>query len=141
MSNDFITYVEAWDALCGKIAEKKKELKEMTDSEMTMRKAIEASIETALGDAFKEGVNNYPLGDGRTLKVTRKIDRKIDPASLDLARDEYRKLNEAPVAFDDLLRIKYELEKKNFDKLSGASYLAFSRAITEKNAAPTVELS
>jgi hypothetical protein len=99
------------------------------------------SVRAALGDKFKEGMNNWPLTDGRVLKINCKIDRKIADSELETAKKEYGMLNDVPCTFDELLRIKYELDKKNFNKLTGPAYKAFSRAVITSEQAPEVSLS
>ena len=136
----FEEYVSQWDDLVGQIAALKKQLKPLTDSEMAMRKAIVKSVSEALGDEWKEGMNTFKLSDGRVLKIGYKLTREGAAAELPAAREEYALLNDAPVAFDDLLRVKYELELKEFRKLEGQAAKVFSRVITTKEAAPEVEI-
>ena len=136
----FEEYVSQWDDLVGQIAALKKQLKPLTDGEMAMRKAIAKSVMEALGDDWKEGVNTFKLPDGRVLKIGYKLTREVAAAELPAAREEYALLNDAPVAFDDLLRVKYELELKEFRKLEGQAAKVFSRVVTTKEAAPEVEI-
>lgn len=136
----FEEYVSQWDDLAGQIAALKKQLKPLTDSEMAMRKAIVKSVAEALGSDWKEGTNTFKLADGRVLKIGYKLTREIAAAELPAAREEYSLLNDAPVAFDDLLRVKYELELREFRKLEGQAAKVFSRVITTKEAAPEVEI-
>ena len=136
----FEEYVSQWDGLVGQIAALKKQLKPLTDSEMMMRKAIVKAVAEALGSDWKEGANTFKLADGRVLKIGYKLTREVAAAELPAAREEYALLNDAPVAFDDLLRVKYELELKEFRKLEGQAAKVFSRVITTKEAAPEVEI-
>lgn len=136
----FFEYLAAWDDLCRQKAILEEQLKPIRDKELEMRKSLAASIEISLGSDYKEGVNKFPLEDGRTLKLTAKIDRKISEDQIPLARAAYEKLNDRPVAFDDLLRAKYELSKRDFDKLSDSAKAAVSDMVTAKPAAPTLEI-
>jgi hypothetical protein len=137
----FTEYVDDWNAVCGEIALLKRQIKAIEAREKAMRAHIATAVETALGEHFKEGTNNLPLPDGRVVKVVHKMNRKVDPASLDAAREAYRKVNDVPVLFDDLLRTKYEIAKAEMDKLEGEAAKAFALAYTSTPAAATVELS
>ena len=137
----FEGYVDAWNDLQGEIEKRKAALKPLTDKELTMRKHIAEAVKTASGDTWKEGVNTFLLPDMRALKVTIPLKREIDIPSIPAAREAFRKLNDLPITFDELLRTKYELEKKAFDKLGPAAKVAISDMIVVKPQAPTVELS
>jgi hypothetical protein len=137
----FEEYVSQWDSLCGQIEELKRKLAPLAAQELTMRKAIRDSVKTALGDAWKEGTNNLILQDGRTLKVVQSVSRKIDQDLIEITRKTYELVNDRPVVFDDLLRVKYELAKEPFSKLSGEALLVVSRMITSKDEAPEVKLA
>lgn len=137
----FEQFVSRWDAMVSEIDTAKAALKKLTDKEMPMRKAIAEAVDKATDTGLQEGVNRFEMIDGRTLKITRKIDRKIDEAVLAAVREEYSKLNDTSVAFDDILRIKYEVSKRDFDKVgTDAAKLVLSKMITTKDAAPVVEM-
>lgn len=136
----FEDYVKTWDNLVGRITQAKKDLKLLTDSEMVMRKGIAGSVGAAMTGGLKEGVNTFPMPDGRKLKVTRKVKREIDEALIGPTREAYALLNDNPVVFDTLLRVKYELAKAEWDKLEGEAALVVSRMITSKDESPTVVL-
>lgn len=136
----FEDYVKTWDDLVGRIAQAKKDLKLLTDGEMEMRKAIAEAVGKTMPDGLKEGVNAFAMPDGRKLKVTRKIKREIDQAAIGPTREAYAQLNDNPVVFDTLLRVKYELEKREWDKLEGAALLTVTRMITSKDESPVVVL-
>lgn len=150
MSDAFTKYVDEWDAAVARkewlVAEKAKltqhldaELKLLTESEMTMRKSIAASVVAALGEAAKEGVNKYTLPDGRKLKLTVNKTRTIDPVSIALAREEWSKLNEhSKIDFDTVFRVKHELDKAMWNKTTDGEKLALSRCVVTKDAAPVV---
>jgi len=150
----FEEYVQDWDGTKVKIAnlvdQKKRltadidaEIVKLAATEMTMRKAIANNVVTSLGDNLKEGVNNWNMSNGRSLKLTHKIDRKIDEAQIAMAREEYAKVNDSDgVTFDQLLRIKYELEVREFRKIEdkvGAA-LAVSRMLVSSTPAHVLEL-
>ena len=147
----FEQYVDRWDSLRAKAAaltaqkaaltkDIDAELKTLAETEMAMRKAIAESVRTALGDSLKEGVNRFDMADGRRLKFTYAVTRAIDESQIAVAKDAYAKVNDAPVTFDQLLRVKYELEKKEWNKLGAGGKLAVSAMVTAKPAAPTLEI-
>lgn len=113
-------------------------IKELSTLEHAMRKAM---VDVAFPTP-KEGVNDRVLADGRKLKATVKITRGINEAMIPLARSEYALLNDAPVEFDTLLKVKYELSVSAFRKLAGHSgaLAAVSRMVTSKPAMPSVEV-
>ena len=150
----FEEYVQDWDGTKVKIAnlvdQKKRltsdidaEIVKLAATEMTMRKAIANNVVTSLGDNLKEGVNKWSMSNGRSLKLTHKIDRTIDESQIAMAREEYAKVNDSDgVTFDQLLRIKYELAVAEFRKIednAGAS-LAVSRMLVSSTPAPVLEL-
>lgn len=135
----FEAYVAEWASLVSQIEETKKSLKPLEVRELEMRKSIAAAVGEALGDRLKEGVNNFPVGD-RVLKLGYRVDRKIDTDAIGEARDAYNALNDRTVEFDALLRVKHELAKREFDKLTESQAKAVSRMIVSKPAAPTLEI-
>ena len=134
----FSDYVTAFEDLSNEVERMKKELKRKTDAQMVMRRELTRTIKDAMGDAFKEGVNKFSLADGRVVKVDYKIDRKIEESMVLTARQEYARLNDTPCDFDDLIRVKYELNIAPFRKLENAALLAISQMVVAKEAAPTV---
>lgn len=150
----FEEYVASWDATKMAIANLVDDKKRLTadidakiatlaENEMVMRKAISASLKTAIGDKLKEGVNKWPLSNGRSLKLTNKIDRKIDEPQIALAREEYVKANDTDgVTFDQLMRIKYELNVSEFRKIENkpAAALAVSRMLIASAPTSSLEL-
>lgn len=135
MSDPFIEYVNKWDAIVAQIEELNKQLKPLKAKEMEMRKAIADSIGKA--QPLKEGVNKFPLTDGRVLKLTQKIDRKIEEPAIEVTRELFEHQNDTNgVTFDDLLRVKYEISKRDLDKLPEPAAKVVSRMITSKEAAP-----
>lgn len=136
----FLEYIAAWDAVRAQIEEIEKTLKPLKARELEMRKALAESIQAALGDQLKEGMNIYKLEDGRSLALGYKLDRKIEESEIPAAREAYTQLNDRPVEFDALLRVKYELSKRDFDKLSDSAKAAISDMIITKPAAPTLEI-
>jgi hypothetical protein len=143
-ANDFERHVNQWYEKQQLIAEIKKLLKPLDLEERKDRVGTGQSIATFLGDKLKEGVNKYELSNLRVLKYTHKVDRKIDPTMVNVARAEFVKAGDIPqgLTFDDLLRTKYELAATPYKKLdkNGAAAIAFSRCMTTKFAAPTLEV-
>jgi hypothetical protein len=146
----FIEYVNNWDEQVARkeelVAQKKAltadidtELATLTADEMTTRKGLATAIVTALGDTAKEGVNKYTLTDGRKLKVTVSKTRTIEVSEIANARVEWDKLNEhSLIAFDSVFRLKHELAKAEWNKLTDGERLVMSRVVVTKDAAPTV---
>ena len=138
MSDPFIEYVNQWDALVEEIERLNQQLKPLRAKEMEMRKSIATSIGKA--QPLKEGVNRFPLSDGRSLKLTQKIDRKIEEPAIAATRELFEQQNDTNgVTFDALLRVKYELSKRDLDKLPEPAAKVASRMITSKEAAPELK--
>ena len=117
--------------------------KSLAQTEMTMRKALFA----ATFPAPKEGSNVFELPDGRKLAATYKINRTIDESLVQATRAEYELLNERPVDFDELLKVKHDLVTSAFRKLQPANdeapssaYVVISKMITAKPGSPTMEV-
>ena len=116
--------------------------KSLAATEMTMRKALFA----ATFPSPKEGANIFELQDGRKLAAIYKINRFIDESMVQATRAEYALLNERPVDFDELLKVKHELVTRAYRKLQpgeeapGAAYNVISKMITAKPGSPTMEV-
>jgi len=135
MSDPFLKYVDDWDALVAKIEVLKTEMKPLAAKEMEMRKAIVESVDTA--QKIKEGANKFLLADMRKLKIVQKINRTIDVPAIEATRALFAEQKDTGgVTFDELLRVKYELEKREFDKLPEGAALIASRIVITKSAAP-----
>lgn len=130
----FEQYVDEWLKI-------KAEAARLKDQEMTMRTAIRESVRTHLGDKFKEGANTHKMADGRKITVTHKINRTVDDSQISVIREEYEALNDRPVEFDDLLKVKYELSISNYRKLEGRAAEIFSDMVTTKDGSPEVKVS
>lgn len=140
MAQTFEEYVKDWDDTVAQIEALNETLKPLKAREMAMRKAIAASVQEALGADWKEGMNAYPLSSGRKLKVNNKLKRVIEVGEIEGTRAAFEALNDRPDSFDELLRIKYELDKRSFDKLSDAARHVVSRMLVTKPEAPEVKL-
>lgn len=86
----------------------------------------------------KEGVNNHLLPDGRKIKGTHKIQRKIDEAAIAVTLQEMR--NRGVANADDLVRYKPELSITAWKTLSDEMKLVFSPAVVSSPAMPTLEI-
>lgn len=139
-TNDFETAVNEWFALQRLQEEIKSLMKPVDQEERTKRDALAASLRAFYGENLKEGVNNYELSNHRVLKFENKVKREIDASALENAKDEYEKAPTPGVLFTDLLRVKYELEKRPYNKLGPASTKAVSHMITSKLEAPTLRI-
>lgn len=127
----FEGYLDQWDA----VAQAAGLLKTL---EMDMRKAIAQSV-------FPnpvEGTNTHTLPDGRKLKLTHKYTRSLDESQIESTRAAYMELNDRPVDFDDLLKVRYELATTAYRKLEVGTpaSLTISQMITVKPSAPSLEL-
>lgn len=129
-------YLAAWEQL-------KNLAKVVSDTEMTMRKALFA----ATFPTPKEGANNYVLEDGRKLAATMKINRSIDASQVAIARADYELVNERPVHFDELLKTSYELVTSAYRKIEpkpgeapSQAFIAASRMIISKPGSPSMEV-
>lgn len=127
----FEDYVERWQQV-------KREARRLAEAEMAMRKAIMASIRNYQGDKFKEGANTIPLADGRKITGTHKINRSLSEDAIPLVRERYNELNDRPVEFDELLKVKHDLVVSAFRKLEGQALAVVSDMITAKEGAPEV---
>ena len=141
MAATFEEYVDEWNDLVTKIAALKEQLKPLTDAEMPMRKAIRDAVQAAMGGTYKEGMNNFVMSDGRKLKVNNTIKREIDVSQIATVREQYSLLNDRPVEFDDLLRVKYELAKVEWNKLGPEAKHLTSAMITAKPDTADVSLA
>jgi hypothetical protein len=143
-ANPFEEAVNEYDDLKDVISEVEALLKPLKTIEREKRDGIADSLRQYFGAKLKEGVNNYPLSNGRKLKFTHAVERKVDAAMVEVARQQYEAADDKPAGqtFDDLLRVKYELAKTPWKKLlnGGAASVAFSRCLETKFAASKLEV-
>ncbi len=107
----------------------KAELAKAKDREMDLRK----SISKELFPAPTEGVNTHELGKGYKIKMTHKLNRTIDEASLSSV------LERLPNA-EECVKYKPELAIKKFKALSDEDRLIFEECLVTKPGAPALEL-
>lgn len=143
--NDFEKVVNDHYQLDMLMAEVKKAMKPLETDERKIRDGIAASLNAyyrADGRTLNEGVNNYELTNGRKLKYTYAVERKIEPSMIAVARAKFEAAGDKLGTFDDVLRVKYELEAKPWKKLinGGEAFLACSEMIVAKDKAPTLEV-
>ncbi len=86
----------------------------------------------------KEGSNKHTLPDGRIVKGTLKISRKIDQASVVSVQRLLRE--ELGAKTDDLFQTAFKLNKKVLDSLTDAQKKIAADAYTEKPGAPALEI-
>lgn len=141
-ANDFETAVVAHNHLANLIDEVKKALKPVELEERTLRDGIAKSLDVHFGTTLAEGVNSYVLSNMRKLKYTRKVERKIEMSMVAVARNKFDTAADKVGAFDDVLRVKYELDAKAWKKLvtGGEAFKACSEMIVAKPAAPVLEV-
>ncbi|MGL5737166.1 MAG: DUF7173 family protein, partial [Beijerinckiaceae bacterium] len=118
-ANAFEQAVNEWYALQSLQDAVKTAMKRVNEAERTMRDALADSLRKHMKADLKEGVNAYSLSNGRKLKLSHNIDRKIDETGLADSRKFYAEnATEGDPAFDALLRVKYELNVAPWRKLS-----------------------
>ena len=140
-ADDFERAVNDHNNLQAFIAEVKDLLKPHETEERTKRDALAVSLNSYFGSKLKEGVNTYTLSNGRKLKYTYKVDRKVDNAQVAVARAAFDESVDKPtdMVFDEMLRVKYELAAASYKKVTGeAAKLAVSRMLVTKAAASTL---
>lgn len=88
----------------------------------------------------QEGTNTVELQQGWKMKLTHKIDRKLDEASLEAVKVQLREMGVNP---DPLVAMKPNLDVKAYKGLKAINPEAskvFEQALTIKPASPTIEL-
>lgn len=139
--NPFEELVNQWAEQKDALQAIKDAMDTITVSERQLRDRLAEGLRQYYGINLKEGVNNYELSNGRKLKFTHKVERKISEPDLAAAKDAFTKAAvPGDKTFEELLRVKYELDKRNYDKLSEPAANAFSRCLTTKHAAPALEV-
>lgn len=141
-ANDFEVAVNEWDELDQLQKEIKKLLKALSEDEAAKRKGLAESLSAYFATDLKEGVNSYALSSGQKLKLTHKITRTVEPSMIEVARKAYEAVagGAGTTPFDDLLRVKYELQVTPFRKLDPEATNAVSRMIVAKPATPMLEV-
>lgn len=117
-------------------AREAQEAKTVIEKEQSLRKEVAALF---FLDP-KEGVNTLELTEGYKLKLTYKIDRKVDEAALDGVKQQLRDLQVNP---DPLIVMKPSLDTKVYKGLVLANPEAakvFEQALTIKPASSTLEI-
>jgi len=110
--------------------------KEIIENEQTLRKEVAA----AFFPEPAEGVNAFDLEGGWKLKLSHKIERKVDEPMLDSTRAQLREININP---DLLVTMKPTLDLKAYRALvltNPEAAKVFEQALTIKPASPTLEL-
>jgi len=109
------------------------ELAKIKDREMALRKRI---ARTYFPNPV-EGTNTAPLSEGWVMKLTHKIDRKLDIPVLTNLADEFLKA-ELPLGM--LVKNKPELDLKAYRALPDEKRAMFERAMTIKPGSPSLEI-
>jgi phage tail tape-measure protein len=141
-ANDFESFINRYHDVQN-LQKLMAELKKGVDNvEREMRDGIADSLRAHFGKNLKEGVNDYVLSNRRKVKFDHKVDRKVDKAMVETARKAFEEADDAAGTFDDLLRVKYELSKAQWNKLAsgGQAYTAVARCLVTKFAAPSVSI-
>lgn len=110
-------------------------VKELTQQERALREQLFAGT----FPSPEEGVNKYELPDGRVVKGTYKLTRKLDVEKLEAA------VNDTSVSAEvaqKVVRIKYELDLKAFKDLPdiARNALEVQQIVTTAPALPTLEI-
>jgi hypothetical protein len=88
----------------------------------------------------QEGTNTYDLPAGYKLKLTHKIDRKVDEAALEAVKVQLKEIN---ISIDTLIKYEPKLETKTYKGLKQVNAEAakvFEQALIVKPASPTLEV-
>lgn len=86
----------------------------------------------------KEGVNNYDLGSGITLKGDYKINRTLDDAAFDTSKAMFK---EQGIPVDDVVKAKPTLVVKEFKLLTDEQHAIFDVVVTIKPGTPALEIN
>jgi hypothetical protein len=88
----------------------------------------------------EEGTNTYDLEQGWKLKLTHRINRKVDEAVLDSVKVQLKELN---INMDTLVSYSPKLETKTYKglkKVNPDAAKVFEQALIIKDESPTLEL-
>jgi len=122
-----------WTNLTAKIESLKVILDPLVQEERARREAVMAM-------AFpegKEGANTLELPNDWKLKGTIKIDRKVDEAALPAVKKQLREMG---VNADKLIRLKPEVEVREYRELSAEQAKVFEAALVIKRGASELKL-
>lgn len=123
----YLRMLETWDSMC-----LLKALVEESEKDMRLK---------LFSGAFpnpKEGTNVHKLPDGRELVGKHVVNRKIDEAALPAVLAVMRKKGVANA--DQLVRMKPELAKREWNSLSPEMKLLFSPAVIATPGSPQFEI-
>ena len=133
MSTDLMNVVARWN-------EAKLALKEAQEAERELRAmAVSLAFPGIAPDA--EGAKRVPLGNDKELKVTFKLNYKLDPDAADDALTAMEKAGEeGKFLAERLVKWKPELSISEYRKLPGNFAAMIEKALTVTPATPTVEI-
>ena len=132
MTPEQVQLLALWNAATGDAAA----AKAVIEKEQSLRKQVTSSF----FPGPKEGTNTVELEAGWKLKLTYKLDRKLDEASLPAIKEQLREMNINP---DTLVEMKPFLNTKGYKTLHTITPEAgkiFDQALVIKPASPTLEL-
>lgn len=121
-----------------------------TCEELAKLKAKEALLRPRIYKHFftnpVEGTNTYELPDKYLLKAIRKIDRKVDEASMHAFRAPIEgkntsKFDEANVNADELFKPKYELVISAYRKLTDEQRKIVDQVLIIKDGMPQLDIT
>lgn len=115
-----------------------KAAKEAATAEKALRDQLVAA---AFPQGVVEGVQKRELSDGTTFKVTGKMNRTVDEASVAAVKQEIALLGQNEVTADDVFAPAHKLSMGAYKKLSAEGKKAADKAIVAKPGSPTVEWS
>lgn len=143
-TNDFERTINVYHDTKSLLAEIKSLIKPLEAIERQQRDGIAESLRQHFGDSLKEGTNNYVLSNQRKVKFGNSIDRKVEVGEMANARKLFEEAEDKPagITFDELFRPTYEVAKAKYSKVLNGStaFLAISRCLVTKNAAPSIEV-
>jgi hypothetical protein len=100
-------------------------------------KMLRALIVSVAFPKETEGTHDIDLANGWKLKAALKLDRKVDEAALPAVVAQLQKMQ---VNADVLLRVKHEVEVKQYRQLTEEQRKVFDQMLTIKPQTPTLEL-
>lgn len=110
--------------------------KEAAAAEKALRDQLVAA---AFPQGVVEGVQKRELADGTTFKVTGKMNRTVDEASVAAVKQEIAALGQNEVTADDVFTTAHKLSMGAYKKLTAEGRKAADKAIVAKPGSPMVE--
>lgn len=130
MDTYLVQLIKEWDDLKAQVETIAKPL---IDKERALRQLVA----DAMFDDPHEGTNYVQLESDWKLKLTYKLDRKIDEALLSQVGEQLRAMN---VSLDKLVKWKPEVILKEYRELTAEQMKVFDMAVVIKPGTPSLEM-